>query len=49
MSQKLTITVADAVIKEIDDNMTAKKMKNKSEYVEELIRKGLAFEAQEID
>ena len=41
MAERLTITVADKVIEDINEGMKKEEKTNKSEYVEELIRVGL--------
>lgn len=41
MSKKLNITISDYVFSQIEDKMEEKGVKNKSEFVEELIRTGL--------
>lgn len=49
MTQSLHISVADAVFDEITAVMVRDGKKNRSEFVEELIRKGLAVYNSESD
>ena len=44
MAKQITITIADKVLFEINQNMVIYGYTNKSEYVEELIRLGLKQE-----
>lgn len=49
MATRLTITIADQVIEDIEKSMKKKKKNNKSEFVEELIRTGLRFSKKLVD
>ena len=42
MAQSLHVSIADAVFSEIESRMATNGQKNRSEYVEELIRAGLS-------
>jgi len=46
MAKSLHVSVADSVFLAIQENITTKKIKNRSEYVEELIRLGLEKEKE---